>query len=333
MQHGRVVIESFESKVLENNAMGDPSTRKLAIYLPPGYDDGKRDYPSIVVLTGFTGRGTMLLNDAPWDESIADRMDRLIANDQVQPMILIMPDCLTKLGGSQYLNSSATGAYEDYLVQEIVPYVDEHYRTIKDRNFRAVAGKSSGGYGALVLAMRQPQVFGLTASHSGDTYFELSYKLSFQDYMLNIDRYGGLDGFMRDLRTIRPRNGTYQSILNTLAMASCYSPNPHAKYGFDLPFDPYTGEMNNDVWAKWLEWDPVHMVSRYTDALRSLRLLYVDAGTLDEFHLQFGARIFCKRLAEQHIPFVHEEFVDGHMNIPYRYDISFKAISDAMHRQ
>ncbi|MCI0478101.1 MAG: hypothetical protein L0Y55_17805, partial [Anaerolineales bacterium] len=130
--------------------------------------------------------------------------------------------------------------------------------------------------------------------------------------------------------TIHPKDRDFNALLNILAMSACYSPNPNAPHGFDLPFDPETGEVREDVWRCWLEWDPVRRVDQHLDALRSLRLIYFDAGLRDEFNLQYGARIFAKRLQARGINFVHQEFDDGHFNIQYRYDVSLKAISDAM---
>ncbi len=330
MPQGTVIIETIESAVLRGNALGDPPARRVPIYLPPGYEDGATRYPVVFLLTGFTGRGTMLLNDAAWDENIAQRMDRLIASGAVRPLILVMPDCFTRVGGSQYINSSATGRYEDHVVQELVAFVDKKYRTLADRDQRAVMGKSSGGYGAVLLAMRHPDVFGLMACHSGDMYFEFCYKSDFIGYLRAQKKYGGLEKFWNTCRDIHPKDRDFNAMLNTIAMAACYSPNPRAPFGFELPFDEETGELREDVWARWLEWDPVYLVDKHADALRSLRLLYLDCGLRDEFNLQFGARIFCKRLKAHGITYVHEEFDDGHLNIPYRYDGSFKALSDAM---
>jgi len=330
MSQGTVVIETFESQVLKNNPLGDPFVRRVPVYLPPGYEDGGTRYPVVFVLTGFTGRGTMLLNDAAWDETLPQRMDRLIAEGNVQPMILAMPDCLTRIGGSQYLNSSAVGQYEDHVVKELVAFVDNKYRTIADRNHRAIVGKSSGGYGSVLLAMRHPDVFGLMASHSGDMYFEFCYKPDMIQALRGLPKFGGLDKFWKDLPTIRPKGKDFHDAVNMIAMAACYSPNPNAPHGFDLPFDPETGELREDVWSRWLDWDPVYLVDKYIDALRSLRLIYLDAGLRDEFNLQYGARIFCQRLQARGIQYIHEEFDDGHFNIQYRYDVSLKAISDAM---
>lgn len=330
MSEGTVVIETIASQVLRGNPLGDPFVRRVPIYLPPDYDASNHRYPVVFVLTGFTGRGMMLLNDAPWEETLPQRMDRLIAQGIVRPMIVVMPDCFTRIGGSQYINSSAVGRYEDHIIQELVPYVDENYRTLAECNARAVVGKSSGGYGAIILAMRHPETFGIMASHSGDLYFELCYKPDFPAALRGLKKYGGLEKFWNEFPTIRPRDKDFNATLNTIAMAACYSPNPNAPLGFDLPFDPETGELREEVWQRWLEWDPVYLVDKHLDALKSLRLIYLDAGLRDEYNLQYGARIFARRLKERGIHFVHEEFDDGHMNIQYRYDYSLKAISNAM---
>jgi enterochelin esterase family protein len=145
-----------------------------------------------------------------------------------------------------------------------------------------------------------------------------------------LPKLGGLDKFWDNIPTIRPRDKSFRDAINIVAMAACYSPNPNSPHGFDLPFDVETGELRQEVWARWLEWDPVYLVERYADALSSLRLLYVDAGMRDEFNLQYGARIFTRQLQARGIPFVHEEFDDGHFDIQYRYDRSLKAISDAI---
>ena len=325
---GNVILETITSDALRGNPLGDPFVRRVPVYLPPGYESGSARYPTAYVLTGFTGRGMMLLNDSAWGETIAERMDRLIAAGQVRPMVLVMPDCLTRIGGSQYLNSSAVGNYEDHVVKELVPYIDNKYRTIAAGDHRAVVGKSSGGYGSVILALRHPDVFGLMASHSGDMYFEHCYKPDLIGALRALPKLGGLDKFWDDIPTIHPKDKNFQMLVNVVAMAACYSPNPNAPHGFDLPFDLETGELREDVWKRWLEWDPVYLVDKHLAALKSLKLIYLDAGLRDEFNLQYGARIFCKRLEERGIPYVHEEFDDGHFDIQYRYDVSLKAISD-----
>jgi S-formylglutathione hydrolase FrmB len=328
---GRVVIETIESRVLQGNPLGDAPVRRVPVYLPEGYDNGDARYPVAYMLTGFSGRGMMLLNDTSFDENLPERLDRLIGSRVIQPMIVVMPDCFTRLGGSQYLNSSATGRYEDHVVDELVPAIDARYRTRAEAGQRAVLGKSSGGYGSVVLAMRHPGVFGLMACHSGDMYFEYCYKPDLLSYVKAIGKWGGLDGFLRDLLTIRPRGKDFWPTLNIVAMASCYSPNPDAPHGFDVPVDEH-GALREDVWARWLEWDPVFMLGHepYAQALRGLKLCFLDCGTQDEFNLNLGARIFTQRLTARGIMHRYEEFEDGHMGIQYRYDVSLKVISDAL---
>lgn len=321
-KQGTLVNLQFESDVLKGNPLGDPYERDLFVYLPPGYDEGGDNYPSVYCLTGFTGRGKMLLNDNAFTPNLAERMDRLIAAGTIRPMIVVMPDCFTYYGGSQYINSSATGRYEDYLIDEVVPHVDANLRTIADRNFRAVMGKSSGGYGALVMGMRHADIFGLVCSTSGDAYFEYCYPNDFPDAFRAIK--GDPKGFIKRLWETEKKPKDFHSGLNTIGMAACYSPSGTA---FDLPFDVETGEMNKDIWARWLEHDPVRLVEKHVENLRSLRLLFIDAGTKDEFALDVGAKILCKRLSDNGIKHVHEEFDDGHFNISYRYDRSLQLIS------
>jgi enterochelin esterase family protein len=329
-----VVIESFESQVLRDNPLGDPHMRRIPVYLPPGYEAGGQRYPVAYVLSGYTGRGLSHLNDSAWEETLPERLDRLISQGTMRPMIVVMPDCFTRYGGSQYINSSATGRYEDHLIQELVPFLDAKYRTVPERDFRAVLGKSSGGYGAMVLGMRHPELFGLVADHSGDKYFDLCYRMDFGKCLDGLARFGGakkfLDGFPHPHP--RPHRSAWLDVIGTLAMAACYSPNSGSPLGFDLPFDEHTGELDERVWTRWLEQDPVHLVRRHAEALLSMRLLYLDCGTRDEFYIHYGTRIFVRRLQELGIAYFHEEFDDGHRNVQYRHDRSFALLSEALPR-
>ncbi len=321
---GTVVTLQHESKILKKNPLGDKRIRDVIIYLPPNYDED-RQFPAVYCLTGFTGRGKMLLNDNAFTPNLAERMDKLIARGTIKPMIVIMPDCFTHYGGSQYINSSATGDYEDYLTQEIVPFVDENFRTVNDKNSRAVMGKSSGGYGALIMAMRHARLFGLACSTSGDCYFEYCYLPDFPKAFRAVegDPYTFVKKFWREGK----KGKDDFAALNIIGMSACYSSNEKTFLGFDLPFDLTTGKIRQDVWAKWLAHDPIRMVEEYADNLKSLKLLYIDAGTKDEFYLDLGANILCEKLKEHRIKYKHEEFDDGHFNISYRYNRSLKLIS------
>jgi len=330
MANGTVVMERVESAVLRQNPLGDPHVRRVPIYLPPSYAQRpERRYPVAYVLTGFTGRGRMLLNDAPWSPPLDDRMDRLI-EEGCGEMILVMPDCFTRFGGSQYLDSSATGRYAEHLVQELVPRVDARYRTLPAREHRGIAGKSSGGYGALVHGMKRPDVFGAVACHSGDMYFDYCYRGDVPKFCSEVQRAGGLEKWLAGFEAKVQKKHDDFTVLNILAMAAAYSPNPAAPLGVDLPCDLESGEFRPQVWERWLEHDPLRILETHAEALRSLRLLYLDCGTKDEWHLHHGARAFTRRLAALGISHEYHEYDDGHLNVAYRYDVSLPRLAQAL---
>ncbi len=329
-KQGTVEVLKHSSEILKGNPLGDNYVRDLCVYLPPDYEtDAERRFPVVYCLSGFTGRGKMHLNDSAFTPNLPQRLDRLTANGSIKPMIVVMPDCFTKYGGSQYINSSATGNYEDYLVNEIVPFVDENFRTLSDRNSRAVTGKSSGGYGAMIMAMRHADIFALATSIAGDCYFELCYKPDFRKAFkaINGDPLKLVGKFYDEYS----KKGKFAfDGLNMIGMSSSYSPNPESDYGFDLPFDLETCEVREEIWNKWLEHDPVYLVEKSVENLKSLNLFFIDAGTSDEFGLDLGARILAKRLEKFDIPHIHEEFDGGHFDISYRYDRTFEKISNSI---
>jgi S-formylglutathione hydrolase FrmB len=328
MRHGRVVLERFESEVLAGNAAGDPSERTVPVYLPPSYDtEPERRYPVIFVLVGFGGRGRGLLNDDPWSPPLDDRMDALVAAG-CDEAILVMPDAFTRFGGSQYLDSTATGRYGTHVAEELVAWVDGRYRTRSGRDHRGVAGHSSGGYGALVLGMQRPDVFGAVACHSGDLCFDYCYRGDVPRFCTQVQQAGGLAAWLRRFEQQRQRSADDMVTLDLLGMAAAYSPNPATPpFGIDLPCDLESGAFREDVWRRWLEHDPLVMLDAHAGALRSLRLLYLDCGARDEFHLHHGARLFTRRLRELDVPHEYEEFDDGHRHVAYRYDVSLPRLA------
>lgn len=329
MSGSRVVVEEFHSRALEGNPLGDPATRKVPVYLPAGYEAGQR-YPSLYLLSGFGSRGLRFLNDDLWNENIQQQMDRLIATGTIRPMLVVLPDASTRYGGSQYVNSPATGNYEDQIL-ELVTYVDSKYSTYKEVGYRAIAGHSSGGFGATWMGMHHPDVFGLVADHSGDKFFEMEFKPYFGELLRYAERVGedGLRALLQDPGA-GLRDGAPHGVLSVLAVAAAYSPNAEAPLGFDLPVDLRTGALRPEVWARWLAFDPVEIVEQYENALRSLRLLYLDCGRFDEYNLLYGARSFTDKLRALGIPFQYEEYDGSHRYMKHRYDVSFAAISAAM---
>jgi hypothetical protein len=318
---GRFERQTVHSRVLEGNPLGDPAERPLWLYLPPGCgDDPGRRYPSIYVIQGYTGQVDMWWNRSALRPTVPELVDELFAGPQATPAIVVFVDCWTSLGGSQFLNSPATGRYLDYLCDEVVAFVDGRYPTMAAREHRGIAGKSSGGYGAMVVPMLRDDVFGALASHAGDALFEHCYLPDMAKATRALrDHYGGsYEGFFADFAT-RPAMSKDSDgvLLNIWAMAACYSAEPDGTV--TLPFDPATGRLRDQVWARWLALDPVRMAAGHAAQLRSLRGIYLDAGRRDEFWLDLGAAAFSAELGALGIEHTFELFDATHSGIEYRY--------------
>jgi S-formylglutathione hydrolase FrmB len=201
---------------------------------------------------------------------------------------------------------------------------------VPTRDGRGIAGKSSGGFGALVLAMRHPELFAAVASHAGDAYFELSILQDIPKTFRTLRRHGGVAGFLRHFDAALAKKSEDVTTMMMLALAAAYAPDPTAAHGFALPFDLQTGELDDAVWRRFKAWDPVELVAAHAAALRRMRLVYLDAGTRDEWALDLGARILVARLRALGIEVHHEEFDDGHMNTAYRYDVSLPMLAEAI---
>ncbi len=325
---GYVKHLTLESALLKGNPLGDPHVRTFPVYLPPGYDESDTRYPVIYALAGFTGTGLNMAGFSVWEESLPEQIDDLIVRNGCPPVILVMPDCFTRLGGSQYVNSPATGPYEDYLAREVIPFVDGELRTLAESERRGIIGKSSGGYGALTLAMKHPDLFAAAACHSGDLYFEYAYLRDFPRTVDALNQYGGVEGFLKEFAGAT-KKGPLIPTLNIIAMAAAYAPDGA---GPCLPFTLPGGELIPEMWERWLARDPVRMVEQepFAKALRGLKLLYLDAGDRDEYALHLGARIFLERLKALDIPYHYEEFSNGHFGINYRYKVSLEMVAKAL---
>lgn len=330
---GRYEEHVFASEALRENPLGDPHERPLWIYVPPGYDgEPERRYPSVYMIQGLTGQLDMWRNRAPFRRNFPELADELLASGAAPPCILVWVDCWTSLGGSQFLDSPGTGRYHTYLCDEVVPWVDANYRTLAAPEHRGIAGKSSGGYGAMVTPMLRPDLFGGLATHAGDALFEVCYLPEFRETAraLRDDYEGSYERFWEDFRS-RPAfsKDSDHVLLNSWCMAACYSADDDGTVR--LPFDPATGELVPDVWERWLAWDPVRMAATHADALRSLTAVYIDSGTRDEWYLDLGAEAFRRSLAAIGVENVHFELFDAtHMGIEYRYPLSLRYLAERL---
>jgi S-formylglutathione hydrolase FrmB len=303
------------------------------VYVPPGYDDDPdRRFPSIYVIQGLTGQLDMWRNRSPFRRNFPELADGLFASGGAPPCVLVFVDAWTSIGGSQFVDSPGTGRYHSYLCDEVVAFVDARYRTLADAAHRGIAGKSSGGYGAMVNPMLRPDVFGGLATHSGDALFEMCYLPEFRNSVRTLrDEYdGSFDRFWEDFRS-RPA-GTKESdwsLLNDWCMASCYSADEDGTV--QLPYDTDTGALRPDIWERWLAWDPVRMAPLHGDALRSLKAIYIDAGKRDEFFLDLGAEAFRRELEQLGVTEVRFELFDAtHMGIEYRYPLAIEYLAERL---
>jgi enterochelin esterase family protein len=329
--NGTVVVETVDSRALAGNALGDSAVRRVSVWLPPSYARAvTRHYPVIYWLAGFAGTGESLFQGRPWQPGLAERLDRLVATGAMGEVIVVAPDGFSRWGGAQYLDSPVHGGHATHLVRELVPEIDRRFRTFATRDARAIGGPSSGGFGALVHAMKHPDVFSAVASHAGDCYFELSILPDIPVAVRTLRRHGGVDGFLAHFdHAVVKRADDFTTIM-MLAYAAAYSPDASRPRGVALPFDLGTGELDHAVWRRWKAWDPIDLVAGHVDALRSLKAIYLDAGTRDEHALDLGARVLAARLRALGVPFHHEEFDDGHRGTSYRYDVSLPLLASAL---
>jgi len=362
---GTLLVLEHTSKVLIGNPLGDPHVRKLGVWLPPQYDTAAtpagggrgRRFPVLYDLVGFTGSGLAHANWKPFAENLIERTARLIHERKMGPTILVFPDCFTALGGNQYINSSAIGNYADYLVDELIPYVDREFRTLASRDHRGCFGKSSGGYGAIVHGMKYARHWGAIADHSGDAYFDFVYWHDWPNTLNELAKYrtskrvpGKYDALAESRRKGLPEgvdDGRIKRFLEhvwetekltqaeghaimNLCMAATYDPDPRTALGFRVPFNMESGEVIATRWKRWLANDPINMVARHKAALATLRGIYIDCGWRDQYHIHYGTRLLSRRLAQAGIPHTYEEFDDTHSDVDYRMDVSFPFLYRAL---
>lgn len=325
---GRIERFIFESSLLRDNPLGDPAAREVIVYLPPGYDQSKEPLPLVLMLPGYAGSPSGIVSYDPFKKNTVELLDEQIVRGESPPFILALPDCMTRFGGSQFIDSIAHGPYQSYLADEIIPAIDARYRTIAEAKGRAMVGRSSGGFGALRMALDRPGVVSIIASHAGDALFEVTMRPMFTGAAVAIARAGGLKEFADRLLESGPKDGLDFDGAFIFAAAQSYSPNldapaPHV----DLPVDIETGALIPGVFERWLEHDPVRLIAERAEALRSLRYAYLDAGDGDEHGLNFGARALKRGLEGAGVMVDYEEFPGGHRGTSWRYGLSLPLVA------
>ena len=308
---GRLVEFKLSAPALKNNLLGDPMEQSVAVYLPPSYETAPAQrFPSLYLLHGFTGDIRAWTKNGYQGMSLAPLMDGLIKSGRIREMIVVVPNGNNAYRGSFYTNSSVTGNWEDYIYRDLVSYVDAHYRTIARPESRGIAGHSMGGYGALTLGMKHPDVFSVIYALSpccvgieGDFGEENPAWLKTLG-LTSKDQIKGPPKSVIDFYTVAQ-----------VALASAFSPNPErAPFYVDFPYREREGrvEKNESVYARWQSQMPLYMVDEKKENLLKLRGLYLDYGQKEEFsHIRISTTLFSKALAERSIPHVFEVYAVG----------------------
>jgi len=329
---GRLIALEHRSQVLEGNPWDDPVERTLHVYLPQGYDDSGDPLVALWDLAAFTNSGIGHLNWRHHGENLPQRLDRLIGGGTLPPVVVALPDCFTSLGGNQYLNSSSVGAYADYLDAELIPLLSEHVNVIDAREGRGAFGKSSGGYGALRLALDFPETWGAVASHAGDMGFEWVYRPEFPAAAAALrDCSGDAHRFLERFWRKRKRGKEDYAALLVIAMAASYDPDLAKPDQIRYPFDLGTCELDMARWRQWMSHDLLQMGAGRLEALGGLEALYIDAGDRDEYNIQYGTRSFARKLEKLGVRHHYVEFEGTHMGMDWRLDHSLPIIAKALY--
>ena len=325
---GAVHRLTLDSTVLKGNLLGDAAERVVDVYVPAGHDG--KGLPLLVDLVGFTAGGPAHTNWKNFAENMPERLDRLVGSGAMAPCVVAFPDCFTRLGGNQYVNSAAVGRWDDFLLREAVPFVEQRFGC-GGAGKRGVFGKSSGGYGAMVHALLHPDFWSAAAVHSGDMGFELMYRHEFPGVLRALAKSGGSIGDWIERFWKAPKiKDSDVHVIMILAQAASFDPDVEAPFGVRLPVDMHTCELIAERWSNWLAWDPLTLVETCGAAMTALKGLYIDCGDADQYNLVYGARRMHRRLDAFGVTHTYEEFPDNHSSVDYRMDISLPILVKAL---
>lgn len=333
----KLEVKEFTSEALMNNPTGNPELRKMQVYLPKGYDESSfKKYPVVYLLHGLPFSEESFITPETWDPFIGEAspfktypdfpqesfklwIDQLIETGDIKPMIIVMPNASSTYGFSFYTNSILTGGYEDYIVNDLVNFIDGNYRTFANKDARAVIGFSQGGYAAVKFGLLHPDKFGTIASHSGLLY--LDGMLSMGDMVIAENP----EGFIGPVQDRFLTSALY-------AMSAAWSPNLNDPPWFvDLPFDWDSGAIIPSVRQKWMKHDTFTMLDIHQQSLKSLNGIFIDCGTLDELGMTLIVDAFCQKMEDMAIDHTFESFEGGHFTHMYsRLERSLKFVSGKM---
>lgn len=315
----------IESAILKNNPLKDSHVRFNPLLVPKS---SKGPWPVVFILSGFTGNAPFYFNSKFNEQNAVQVIDKTTKQGEAPEALYVFVDALTSWGGSQFINSAATGNYENYIVDELIPALKKSFPVSTDASEWCVAGGSSGGYGALHLGSKYPDIFGLVGAIAPDCFFEASLLPELYHTLPLWEKYreSGHKALeeLRNGKLLKHRN--WHTLLNSFGMAACYGPKGHDG-NFQFPLDAYTGEKIPAVWEKWLEKDPLHFLPKRVENLKKLSGIYLDVGSKDNFHLQYGTRQISRIFNEQKIDHDFVEFDGNHFDIGDRRPEVWKWLS------
>src|SRR6201997_2743351 len=325
---GSVSRLAVESQALKSNMLGDPSARVVDVYVPAGHNG--EGLPLLVDLVGFTGSRLSHTNWVGFRENMPERLDRLIGEGRMAPVVVAFPDCFTRLGGNQYINSASMGDWEAFLLQEMLPAIGQRFGC-GGPGRRGVFGKSSGGYGAVTHALRHSDIWSAAACHSGDMGFELCYLPDMPAVLRALaGTENSIEKWWQQLEASQKHPEVSFKVVNARAMAASYDPDPTQFLGIRLPVTFDTCEVIEERWVNWLREDPVVEIDTQEANLHRLKAFYSDCGEKDQFNLLYGTRRFVRRLNELGIAHRYEEFPDNHTGVDYRMDESLPFLAQEL---
>ena len=305
----------IDAPSLAENLVGEPAERTIYVYLPTSYSTSEKRYPVVYYLPGY-GDSSVIGFRLP------DEMDALIESGEVREMILVIASGASRPGGSFYVNSPVTGNWEDFIVKDLVGYVDGHFRTLPQAESRGITGHSMGGFGALNIAMRHPDVFSAVYSMSPGLFDENGLAESFMFAQERIIQ--GFVEYEKRLASLPLENAQRNMLASpqefSLAYGYAFAPNPdrHPPY-FDYPYSEVDGELvrNDEIWEIWESGfgGIAEETLQYKENLLELKGIVVDYGIHDENPwIPEGAEYYGEQLTAAEIPVTVEGYDGNHSN-------------------
>ncbi len=300
----------IESNILKNNPLNDEFKREI-IRIENNIDDNT---PVFIGLAGFFGSSRSFMNKSYTN---IDFYGILKILKEKYGFIFILPDTMTYYRGNQYVNSPAVGNYEDFLTTEVVNYIMEKY----GKRDIFLFGKSSGGFGSIMLSIRHGDIFKGFIDISGDSYFTYSYMQDFPA-AYSVLKKNGLKVFLNEFNNKFIHTQDELTAMNIIAMSAFYSFNDK---DFDLPFNLTDGSINEEIWNKWLSYDPVKVLQQKFRNIEGKKII-LQTGIYDEYKMYIGMNMIHNILNEKNIEHKYMEYPAGHFNTNHFYLDSFPEI-------